>query len=146
MVKEPRKKKTEVVSSQIQELLRSQVNFSILPEKTLIYVAAREVSDTKNKSIRLHCKKCNAFSGYVYDATSDSIIINGIDFLELGHINYAAQATFNNTGNWVSHVPLPAEAIELALTPTQKRTLKEFTLRYPAPTFELHFVQMISCN
>lgn len=128
--------------------IAGQMRFEAVPdEKTIVVLVVVDTEEPgNNKQQHIACQDGTGFCGYVRDLSKDSYIADCVDFLTLGNVHVSYRLTMPNTAGWTMRVPIPPVVLERLLSPYYKRALKEARVKYPAPRFEHHYMQMIGCD
>ncbi len=141
-----RPSKKEYIEAEAQVSAAFKVE-TVYDEKTVVVLVVYDKKHPeKNTQRHIHCQNGIGFSGYVHDLGTDSYIVECVDFISLGDVHVSHRVTIPNTGGWMMRVPMPEIVIENLISPYYKRVLADIKNKYPRPDYELHFMQMTSCE
>ena len=126
------------------------------PSFVVLIVCHREKE--MNSVTRLSCKrlipldgypsesrvKLIPVGGYVYDAVSDSYVVNCIDYLPVGFIPFCFKARMEGVGLWSIPIPFSESVIKRYINPLQRADLDKFQHAYKDDQFAHQFIQFVS--
>lgn len=116
-------------------------------ERTLVLAAVVDKGDEdKNIMSAIRCYGGTAFGGYAHDMAKDAYLVQCVEVAQIGHVSFSLVLTMPNVGIWQVKVPIPENVLEKHFSPGQKKLLDIVREKYPAPQYEIHFVQMLGCN
>ena len=104
---------------------------------TFVVVLATHVDYRQNDINRIGCQRLIPIfgypvsrivpaGGYVYDAVSDSYLINCVDCCLLGMVPFSLKMTIPDVGNWSVYVPLCEKIISDSISTSQNEDLNKF--------------------
>jgi len=126
--------------------LRTEFGLSAV-ESCVTYLIAAVSSPIKdeNKIRFLSCKGLLPLGNLVYDAVSDSYLVDCVDVMHIGTVPISLTATVKGCPHWTSVVPLPERIIKKYLKSKQKREVEGFFSSFK-DSFSKFYVQMLDPN
>jgi hypothetical protein len=136
--------------------LKSKLKFYREDNPSFIVMIVVHQERERNDITRLSCKrlipldgyptqvKVVPVGGYVYDAVTDSYVVNCIDYFPVGFIPFSFRAKMEGVGHWSIPVPFTENVVRRYLNPGQKADLEKFKQGYADSQFEHQFIQFIS--
>ena len=117
----------------------------IVPSDESTYVVAIASSKEKsgNNIVKISCEKCVPIEPYVYDSHTDSYCVECFEYLKLGFVPISFSCKMKKDLDWSIKVPMVENILVKYLTPTQKKELKEFKLKFSNENFNITYLQMI---
>lgn len=78
----------------------------------------------------------------VYDTVRDAYVVEGVDFVDLGHIpvNYRVAM---ESAQWYADVPVPPSVIRRYISAEQKKKLDRFKSRWNGKLYDITYLQSL---
>ncbi len=145
-----KKKPTMPTQENIQEmisLIRESISVEFIhKEKMAIIMIVVDKEEANNFSKNIHCGEGICFAGYVHDLTSDSYVVDCVDFVSLGIVSASFKISMPNSGGWKMQIPLPEKLVESLIAPHYQTVVKAMKHKYSDPRYCFQYIQMISCQ
>lgn len=137
---------TNMSSEQDIQEIKDSLVITTSRERTIVHVVVVDKSQRQNRPRTIPCNNGISFSGYSYDPQQDVYFISCVETRELGPIRCSVRVAVPNAGNWSTQVPLSLGMIEKLATPAQRQLIKEMRAKYSQDNYEIHFIQLKSCD
>jgi len=135
--------------------LRSKLRFYQEDQPSFLIMIVVHKEREKNEITKLSCKrlipldgypqasKITPIGGYVYDSTTDSYLVNCIDYFGLGFLPFYFKAKVEGGGLWSFPIPFTENVMRRYLSPVQKADLDKFKQVYTDEQFSHQLIQFI---
>lgn len=125
----------------IAAMQRKGLNVCIDPnQKTHLVVAFLDPKKQRNKLSIIPCLGVTV-NGYAYDFTTDSYVLECVDWFALGFIEASCRIKINQ--NYDLKIPISNDCCERLLSKSQKRELRSFVKRNGYEDLTLEFLQTV---
>ena len=128
------------------EQIRNDLKIIRVAERTLIYAVVKSKEADHNVLCKIRCLGGIAFGGYARDSSTDSFIVECVEYRHLGTVPFGFKISMPKTGSWMMDIPIPEKVLEKSLTPPQRKALVEMREKYPFPKFDIFYLQMSLSN
>ena len=127
------------------DMIRQSLVIERVAERMRIIAIVIDKESSSGNDINLI--KCNGdpLGCHGYDAQHDGYYVNCASHIDLGPIPVAYRIKGQGSIDNNNIIALPNELIEKYLSPNQKKSLKLFRDKYPAPRFSIEYMQAITC-
>jgi hypothetical protein len=98
----------------------------------------------QNSLTKIRATGGTAIGGNVYDNVADAFFVRCAAHLILGYVPVAFQVTILGNSHWSPYIPMPETVMRRYMDDLQIMNLDKFKASYPAPTYNLEFLQMIA--
>lgn len=124
---------------------KGSISVSEQQRSTRIFAVVSNPVKEKNFTNSIGCKDCIPLGGFVYDAQSDSYLLQCVDYLDVGTVSISLSLTMEGFSNWHINVPIPEKALKDYLSSKQKKDIKKFFSTFDN-NFLFSYVQMLDSN
>lgn len=132
----------EINLKSITAMQRNGLNVCFdLNQRTHVVAVLFDPHNQKNKLVSIPCLGFNV-SGYAYDFTTDSYVVECIDWLALGFIEAACRIRINQS--YDVKIPISNDCCERLLSKTQKRELRSFVKNGGYDGLRVEFLQTVT--
>lgn len=146
---------TEIPEKECREV-KSKLKIQKIDQPTYVILLVVHNRRDENEIVRLNCRQLLPISGYpfntkivpvggyVYDSSSDTYIVNCIDYLPLGQLPFAYKVVMDEVGHWSSFIPVPSSVIRQSLTNDKRADLERFRIDYNEGEVNFQYIQFTS--
>lgn len=133
----------EILPDPIKDNRDIKTNLEVVSQYQGMFVYLLAISEnyTSNHCIRLSCKKGKPITKNCYDVTSDSYVINGMDYIKLGEVPYNFKLSLKDSNLFSIDIPVPERLLKRYLSEKQISNLEKFKSHYKNCRFE--FIQIL---
>ena len=110
---------------------------------TYVIVMAIDAQQANNKIFRIAPGKGTPIGGYVYDTVNAFFSVRCMDYVCLGFIPVAFEASMGSSEGWSVRVPLPEAVIKRYLSQEQLADLAGFKSKYAADCYRIEYLQSV---
>lgn len=127
--------------------LRNSLVINKVADTTILYaIVVDKENDGGNIPQSVPCQNGVGFGGYVYDRANDAYLVNCVTFVSLASLPFGFVVSLPQLANWRVSLPTPVGVIHRHLSPQQRGIVEDLEKQFPAPRFEVQYIQMAGCR
>ena len=139
------KMKITSTKSILHNKILNQIKLNTFSGKTYIYACVKNKNTTQsNDFLQLNCKNLQPITSHIFDISTNTISVYGVEIKLLGSVNFVLKMKINNSSMNSINLPIPNNLIYSLLNLDGKNKYNEIKEKYKEKgLYKINFLQLI---